>query len=395
MAVIRPEVLTLGGQVFGLGSRGSDGRVLSQAQGIVEPLTIYQWPNDAVRDEFKLETLAVLTAHGKSEDESPSKWATWVFSYINLCFPEMKEKIVATGSREYRFVPLPLPVIETAHEFIQACQNASDESDTEVQATRTRLVLAQQLPSIELNETFFPPDLGACTTVRAMYGYTALLVYLAGKRVTEKNETAITEKRPDNLVRAYGITYDRAVLDGEGRMGTTAHHSVNQAWVNHAKAREAIITEVAAFASGTTFPQRVVHTISKMIENSGMQPAYYINKFLVTFPWAAQITFLRPAIEAYAQSLREVAAAPAHIQPYYKVIRGDSTRAFHRNSIAALSACAIAYEKHLTNSMVNFSLGPGANTAVTMFDAEATALGYPTIGELAYRVNQGDQNNED
>lgn len=392
-ASIDPKVRTLGGQVFGLATRGSDGKVQSQAQGIIEYLTVYHWPHDNVPSETKLAVLATLTAHGRSDDESPSKWACWTLSFAVLCFPEFQKAISATGAREYRFQPLPDDVLLSCTTFIEAAQNTADEAtDQKYLTARANLVLPSGFPAMNTSATSYPPDLGACTTLPAVYGYCSLLILLAAKKVNDKNRAAITEKRPDNLINAHPVGAGRFVLrEDAGRIGDYGHGMVNQAWSTYTKARAAIVTETAAFASGVSQAQRIVYTVTKMMEYSGMQPAFYINKFLLAIPWAGRITCIRPALEAYAQSLREVVAAPAHLQPYYKVIHGEATRAFHRNAILPLSACAIAYERHLSSAMANFDLGPGAANCVAMFDAEATKIGMPTIGELTFREAEAEE----
>jgi len=392
-AVIDPKVKLLGGQVFGLATRGSDGKVQSQAQGIIEYLTVYHWPSEDVPSDTKLAVLSVLTAHGRSDDDSPSKWACWTLSYTVLCFPELRKAISATGAREYRFQPLPEEVLTSCMAFITAAQNTADETtDTGYLTARNNLVLPSGFPAVNTTATSFPPDLGACTTLPSVYGYCSLLILLAAKKINDKNRAAITEKRPDNLINAHPVGAGKFILrDDAGRISDYGHGMINQAWSTYTKARAAVVTETAAFASGVSQAQRIVYTVTKMMEYSGMQPAFYINKFLLAIPWAGKITCIRPALEAYAQSLREVVAAPAHLQPYYKVIHGESTRAFHRNAILPLSACAIAYERHLSSAMANFDLGPGAANCVAMFDAEAAKLNMPTIGELTFREAEAEE----
>jgi hypothetical protein len=375
-------------QIFGPTQRTAEGRVKSSAEGIVEKLRIYYWPK-GVKDTDKLGFLAFFTAHGKSEDISPSSWATWVFSYIVLCFPEMQEPITSLNSREYFFEPLPKRYIEQVLALRDAAENYSDSQPAEYGRYIHDLHIPADLPAVELSEEFFPPDLASCALLTPVYGFCSLLIYLSAKKITEKNAIAITKKRPQNVIDSYKID-DLAVyfLTGEGKMGTTAHEFVNQVWTTYMHARVAIVSEVAAFTNGQTLAQRVVYTITKLIEHAGMQPAYFIHKFLQARPECASFSCMRPSINAYISSVREVAAAPSHLQPYYKLIHGESTRAFHRNTILPLSACAIAHEKALSSSMGNFDLGEGATSAVMMYDAEAAIKGYPTLAGLNHRSDK-------
>lgn len=385
------STLQLSHQVFGLTQRTAEGRVRSQAEGIIERLKIYVWPK-GIRDEQKLSFLSFFTVHGRSDDQSPSAWATWTLSFICLCFPEMADAITRANSREYIIEALPTQYVQGISHLATAAEDFSDSQPADYTRHIRDLRFPPGLPGVLLDDETFPPDLAACATVPAIYGYCSLLIFLAGKRITEKNVVAITEKRPKNLVDAYKITDEAAfILSGAGRMNSSAHSFVSQVWATYFHARVAVIQEVAAFSTGATLPQRVVYTITKMIEYSGMQPALFIHKFIQARPECAKMTCIRPALNAYITSVREVAAAPAYLQPYYKLIYGDSTRAFHRNAILMLSSCAITHEKYLSASMNNFDLGEGATMAVTMYDAEAASKGFPTLQSLTYRSEKDEE----
>lgn len=378
-------VYNLGDQVFGAQKRLAEGQYRSQAEGIIEKLPIYTWPSGVSNDD-KLAVLAYLTAFGQTEDDSPRAWSCWAFSYLVLCFPEFQQAIGRINSREYEFVKLP---VEYIHFIVQVSHRAEEREgsgeDREYNQMASQIPVLANFPDVRPSATSYPPELAACELVTAVYGYAALIIYLCGKKINEKNSVAITDKRPQNLIDTYKIDEQAAyILKGEGAMSSAAHAFVNQAWVTHAAVRAGIITEVATFAGGATLPQRVVYTVAKMLENSGMQPAYFIHRFLQAFPRCASYSCIRPALNAYASSIREVAAAPPHIQPYYKLIQGEGTRAFHRNSILMLSSCAVAYEKYTSPSMRNFNLGEGATIALAMFDAEATRNGHPTLQSLTF-----------
>jgi len=380
------SVYALGAQVFGPRDRFTDGKVRSQADGIIEKLPIYIWPQ-GVSDEVKLRVLAFLTAFGRSEDEDhPSYWATWAFSFVLLCFPEIQGTMGLTNSREFVFIKLPMPFI---HAVTEACRIGEElegsAEDPEYKNAVERIPEVGLLPNLPRTTSTMPPNIIATAIIPAVYGYCSLLLYLAGKKITAKNVVTITERRPQNLIATYGMNEDDAfALNGDGRMSSVAHKTVNQAWVTHAAARRAVITEIAAFGAGTSLPQRVVYTVSKLLEYSGMQPAFFIHRFIQAFPQCASYACIRPSLEAYTSSVREVASAPSHLQPYYKVIHGDTTRAFHRNMILTLSACALTYEKYTSPSMKNFNLGEGAAAALSMFDAEAMRNGHPTLQSLTF-----------
>lgn len=385
-----PSVAALTHTVFGPGSRVGDARSKSQAAGIIEKLTIYHWPkNKVVSSDGKLAVLAFMTAYGKSEDEATSKWGTFLFSYMCLAFDEFKDMIDRQNGREYLFRPLPETFIDAVVAIVHEAESYDYENPTAYRTALAKLPAMEKFPDTEVSETNFPPDLALTLTIPAVYGYVGLLVFLAGKRITPKNESTILEKRPNNLKNAHSINDDQAFfLDGPGQMSRMAHAQLNQAWVRHFHARVAIISEVAKFSAMDTLAQRVVHTISKMIEYAGMQQGTFIYKFLQAFPHCINYACIRPAYNAYVASVREVASAPQHLQPFYKVLYGESTRAFHRNSILTLSACATAYERYTQPTMDNFDLGDGAVSAVAMFDAEASSRGDSTLQNLTFSEQQ-------
>lgn len=385
-----PKTAALSHQIFGPAPRTTDGRVKPTAEGIIEKLRVYIWPK-GVSDQNKLAFLSYFTVFGKSVDESPSSWATWVLSYVVLCFPEMADSISKLNGREYAFEALPLSYVNGVLRVYDAALDFDDSQPAEYERFFHDLVTPVGLPSVPRELEFYPPDLAACATVPAIYGYCSLLIFLAGKQITAQNSITITEKRPKNLIDAFKINdYASFILIGDGKMGQEAHSYINQVWVTYFHARAAVISEVATFAAGSTLPQRVVYTITKLLEYSGMQPASFIFKFLQARPETREFSCTRASLNAFISSVQEVAAAPGYLQPYYKLIHGDSTRAFHRNSLLALSACAIALEKSLTPSMRNFDLGEGATAAVNIYDAEAAGRGYATLASVSQAKQQDD-----
>jgi hypothetical protein len=385
------STMILASQIFDPKNRFTEGRILSNSDGIIETLPIFVWPTGITNND-KLTFLSFLTAFGRSEDESPTKWATWMYSYIVLCFDTMEDLIRRSGGREYKFEKLSISLIRSVSELAESALNfeGSDEN-TDYSKKLATIAFPSQLPSLPRSTDFFPDVLSTGCVIPAVYGYCGLLIFLAGKKINEKNVITISERRPQNLIDTYSINEQAAFfLNGDGKMGVVAHHMINQAWVTHAQARIAIITDVASFAIGTTLPQRVVYTVSKMIENTGMQPAYYIHRFLQAFPECVTYACIRPSLGVYAASIREVAQADSRIQPYYKVIHGDLTRAFHRNGLLALSAVAISFEKLMAPSMKNFTLGEGATAAVNMFDMEAASRNHRTLSSVTVGLTEQD-----
>lgn len=374
---------TLSHQIFGPGPRTGDGGLRSQAEGIVEKLTVYTWPSTPLSDDSKLSIMSFFTVYGKSESISPSAWATWAFTYLMLAFPDFNERARVENDREYLFKPLPKDYVQAVMDLVAAAEDFDDESPGSYEESVRALPVLSGVPEVPKTSEYFRPELAATATIPSAYGYAALILFLAGKKINDKNATTITERRPANLRDAYNIPEPAMfALLGDGKMGPNAHQYISQAWITYSHMRVAIISEVARFQAGASLAQRVVYTIVKMMEYAGMQQATFIHEFLQAMPQCVNYACIRPSLNAYTTSLREVAAVPGYLQPYFKIIHGERTRAFHRNSILTLSACATAYKKYTTPSMKNFMLGEGATQAVNMYDAEAVRKGHTTLQNL-------------
>lgn len=391
--------LQLSDNVFGLSDRHPDTGMKSQAEGLVEKQLIFIRPKVKKTTAEYLSILSAFSYHGRSEDERPSAWACWSLSYLCIAFPEFVATIRQTNEREYEFRPLPESYCSQVLQALEAAASIESAADGEMdkyKAAVDAITPPSEIPDMIYLDDLFVPEYAACATIPVVYGFAGLLIYLAGKKINEKNLTTVTERRPQNLIDTYKIAEEASLfLTGEGQMGSTAHAFVNQVWVSQDSARRAILTEVAAFNAGTSLAQRVVYTVTKLLENAGMGQATYIHRFLKAMPHAVEFSCVASAISAYAQSLVEVARQPTYIQPYYKVINGDRTRVFHRNAILPLAACAITYETHTNRTMGNFTLAEGSSKAVAMFDAEAARRGHMTIMGLAEAIKGGEDVEEE
>jgi hypothetical protein len=96
--MMNAAVKLMSNTIFGPTRRHAETGLKSQAEGIIEQLTIYVWPK-ATSNETRLPVLTMLQAYGRSSDESPSRWATWAFSYLVLCFPELQQNTYSIDQR--------------------------------------------------------------------------------------------------------------------------------------------------------------------------------------------------------------------------------------------------------------------------------------------------------
>lgn len=257
--------MTLSSQIFDPKNRFVEGRHLSDSDGLISALTIYTWPASGLTNDDKLSFLSYLTAFGRSDDSSPTKWATWMYTFVVLCFPNMQKHIKSEGNREYQFETLSEELIRKVLDLqTEALTNEEDDISQRYLEILNTITFPTKFPSLIRSVENFPDTLAAGATIPVVYGYCSLLIFLSGKKINERNVSSISERRPQNLIDSYSISDDAAYcLTGNGKMGSTAHKMVNQAWVTYSPARIAIITEVASFGMGATLPQRVLHTFRK------------------------------------------------------------------------------------------------------------------------------------
>jgi hypothetical protein len=357
-------------QVFGARDR-ADESTSALPEGVIIQTPIYMGPAK-MRERDRLSTLAVMAVHGRSNDISPRAWACWTFTYTLLCFPELRKSAEGYNGREYVFKPLDPKYIEACVAIIKAGEESEEDKSTGYGAVVEALVPPAGFPEINIGRATIPEDVAACITVPCVYGYLGLLAFLSGKAITPLNQTSITERRPQNLIDTYKIQPEAEFfLKGEGRMSEQAHTYIHLAWRMHDGMRKAFISAYARFDAGKSLPQKVVYSVTKLLEYSGMQPGFFIHEFLQARPAVVKYSCTRAALNAYITSVREVAQAPSYLQPYYKIFYGDSKRVFHRNVIMPLSVCAVAYKRLTSDSMRNFTLGEGATEFLNRFNAEA------------------------
>lgn len=373
-----PRALELGQQVFGP-SRKRDEGLSRPPEGVVLSTPVYYLP-DTTDVEIRLRVLCCLAPYGTSEDISPTAWASWAITYIVTCFEELRDIIMKANGRECKFVPFPADFVTACDALIEAGNMYEEGQSTVYDDAVGRLPPLIGFPDIDINRNTYPLDVVASNTPPVLYGFCGLVVFLAGKNINDRNVTSITERRPQNIINSFRIPEAaQYFLKGAGRMGTQAHQFVNLAWSTHTAARRAIIETVARFDTDRSQSQKAVYIVTQLLEHSGMQPGFFIHGFLQARPEVCGYACIRPALNAYLASVREVASAPSYLQPYYKLYYGQATRAFHRNSIMPLAACAIAHARQTMPSMANFVLGEGATAVITRFDAEAASKGHPLL----------------
>lgn len=373
------------------------GNIATRMDGYSRTMTIYVLPSDLSTDSVLL-ILAYLTPFGRSDDPVSFKFGSWMYSMIAIAFKHIQEPMQRENTLEYKYVNFPSSTIQTILELANIARGLnidgtfkdeesvadSADRDSEINQEYTNHLLnlsfPPDFPDLDITDEFFPQDLIPCSGITSVYGFMALLFFLAGKQINETNSVTITTRRPQNLIDTYKIPEKaRFFLTGDGRMQMNALTMCNNMWTIHTPLRIAIISQIAHFSQGSSLAMRVVYTVSKLLEYVGMQQALYINQFLMAHPEAIEYSTLRPSLISYVNSMNQLKTVDPILRPYFKVIYGDQTRIFHRNSILALASVAIAYQRKFNDSIKHYNLGAAAGLAIGQFEEEARTKNHPQL----------------
>jgi len=350
--------------------RSGEAPAKPSVSGIQRQVPVYTWPTGQT-DSSRLNVLAALTLCGQSIDDSNRKWETWILSFTVIAFPGFVDKLKAEASREYLFITLP-------NDFIQAVDKGVKDLDTNVD--EVLLLFPLHLPA---TTALFNVDVAQCAVIPGVYGYLSLVTFFMGRTVTPDNVDGFTNRRPGNIMDAIGRRDLSYILDGPGKIGTRGHEMIPLAWGHAVAARKVFLSEYCTFTEGTEQAQVVMSVLLRLMEHTGMQPAYLIHKLLVALPWVPQVALLRPDYEVYARSVEAFVREPTQRRPYAKLIRGPNHRLFHAPSMANLTYCAKLWLKQTAPSLEAYN-APGNEAVRLTFADECAKHGTPLLDTTVY-----------
>jgi hypothetical protein len=230
---------------------------------------------------------------------------------------------------------------------------------------KARAVLAEAVKTDAVDIKELPPlpaqlhPVGQSLEQAGIYGYFSLILFLAGKTITEVNRAAIVEKRPKAIEGKYFSSAAVPCLSGALRLSNRAHSEVHSAFTAMSHMRELVFTEVAKFSvTKNNYEVEVVATTTRLMAYAGMQHVIMINKFLDANEVAFKIPMLQPALRSYVLSLKHLQTEKEVVRPFFKLIHGDTTRAFNRKDVEPLLVVAVMEELKTNDTLSNFAL-PG------------------------------------
>jgi hypothetical protein len=289
-----------------------------------------------------------------STNPSPGLWKNLLATYTNVLFEGILNRLPKD-----QFVPVKISTEQVAllrSEFIRLDTEADalpDDNATGLPAGAfSGFVLPWDLPS---------PDASAvagwttyCRDEKVLYAHYALLIFLAGKQINDKNREAITVARPRALIQKFKIEAT-AILSGPMRISNHAHAAINQAWLEMSSLKAQCFREFSTYShSSTTLGQDILLTNVNLMRFAQMQHATMIHKFLLAYPWASEMSALRQAISIYHDSLTAALKIQDHLQPFIKVIWGDKSGIFPRKELGPLIAVALDTEKEVHETLANY-----------------------------------------
>jgi len=329
--------------------------------GISRTIPLYTVPQSATKRQ-KLNMMMSLALCSRSNDEEVDPWHTLIGSYLMVAFEDFAGKISGPGSTEYEL-----------REFPESFMTSIDQ-------TLDGNALVNKPASINFPEGFptgvtaFTVDYYNAASVEGAYGFLGLLVFLMGKRVTDKNRESIEKKRPENLIATWKMVDEAFILTGAGKLSRKAQDMIPHAWFQAPLLRDIVIREFIAFRGSRIRPLEVAGTLFNLLEHSGMQGAVFCHRLIKALPWVKDMPLLRADVSVYQQSVLEYLELDAEYRPYVKLLLGSGTKIFHTKSMARLVACATLYVAQDEPSVALYN-APGGEAAKKAFVAEAKRQG--------------------
>lgn len=342
--------------------------------GIKRQVPIFTAPQ-GISDKDRGMMLAALTMCAKSTTERVKPWQTWIATYLSVAFEGFTGKIAGEGADEYITQELPTTFVKSISDAIA---NPNDL------VTSPKLItFPKELPQ---GSTLFTAELYNSGTIEGVYGYLSLIVFLMGKRITERNREAIEKKRPENIISAWKIGNASYILTGKGQIGRKASEMIPHAWNQSPLLRDVVVREFTTFAGSRIHSLEVAGTLFHLLEHAGMQAAVFCHRLLTACDWVMEIPLLKPDLSVYAKSVEEYLNMPEEHRPYVKLLKGSATKIFHTKSMGRLVGCAVLWLSQDEPSIAQYN-APGAEEAKRVFIAEAKKRGItiraaPSIGQV-------------
>lgn len=311
---------------------------------------------------------AALTLCGKSDDDRPQAWQTWVFSMAALAFPDVIRMIRHDGAAvDYVLTPFPEQFIVSATDAVR--YHAADQDGPTFVTFPADLPDASTIPHTK--------ELVSASELEGLYAYFSMTVFILGKSVGPDNLTALTENRPNAIIRKRGLEGCAYILTGDGKIDPKNYNHVKSGWVRSTRPRIQTIRLLAALVDtdqrSEIYDSLVINMT--MLKNANQTYLYHIHDVLRACPWSLEIPAVAAAYSNYARMIREIHAEPSYYRPYYKLAMQDASKHVKRRGLEALIGIATAFAFQTNKSMNKYRIPEGSIHIVDQFLAMGRARG--------------------
>jgi hypothetical protein len=314
--------------------------------------------------------MAVLTLCGKSTDDNPIHWQTFVVTWSCVVFPELVEKLTeANHAKDYTYHVFDDDFIESC---VAACMSQGDDAT----AGDVFVTAPRGLPTISTIPV--NADLVNGSSIEGLHVYYAMLVFIMGKSINADNLAAISTKRPAALMRKRQIATAEYILLGDGKVSEDNYRKVQSGWARSTRPRMVIVPHLAALNAASTKSENLdsISVNMDMLRNAGQSYVYYIHELLVACDFCVEIPALRSSFYHYVKMVHILAAVPDYIRPFYKLMMQDASKDVRRRDIEPLIAVATFFAAQTRKSMKQYRVSEDAAPVIKAFRDLAVAKGF-------------------
>lgn len=319
---------------------------------LVKKTMIYTFPTDLSEEELLSTGLAFMLM-GTNTTASLEEWKSYVCSYTCFLIPEMRGKL-ALENYAYTAVSKAsmAPILARLQTYID--KGLAEEEDNNLSDTGlVNITLHAGLPAASAPSGY--KWVGAEATMKHIYAHYSLVVFLAGKIITDVNRAAITENRPGAIIGKCNLDEETLTLVGALRLSDPSHTYIHAAWAEMTTFRAACFLEFMNYASmNVNFAQDIIYTSVHLLRYTGLTHARFAYKLLKANPWVREFPPLQGSVTVFEDSLRESMKVPSLLQPYLKLIFADKSNLFPRKEMEPLVACAVAIEEQMSDTVQQF-----------------------------------------
>lgn len=341
-----------------------------KSYGMKKHITVFHLPHDT-SDDRKKAIMTIMTLCGRSPDQRPVAWQSWVISLTLLFYPELYDTLKADSSCvDYVHAPYPNTFIESSLTAIRALATATTTVDQYV-----------TFP-IELPNAVAVPltrKLLRAGELENLYAYYAMVIFIFGKNATAENTVAFTTKRPEALIRKGQLQHAEYLLKGDGKVAPSNYTMVRSGFIRSDRPRYLIITHLAAMVvtNNRSELNDPVIVNMRLLKHASQSYLFFIAKLLSSMPWVLENATIRSEAVVYFAMANELTRQPIWLQPYYKLAVQDHSSVVARRGLPALIGCGATLEAQTSTTMHRYRIDPSISHILTWFIEAAEKHGTP------------------